>query len=303
MDEISGEGELTMKILILGGEGMLGHELLLSLSQRHSVKATVRQSPLAYAQFGLFNETNTYFDVDVLDQNNLMQAMVDFQPEAVINAVGIVKQRHLAKESIPSLEINALLPQRLSLICRAIGARLIQLSTDCVFSGKKGFYTEEDKPDPEDIYGQTKLLGEVNNQHAVTIRSSIIGLELTRKTSLIEWYLAQKGEIKGFRKAIYSGITTMEMSRLIELILTRHPDLHGIWHVASKPINKFDLLNVLNARLQRDDIKIIPSDELVCDRSLCGDKFTKLTGYKPPTWDQMLTELAERIDMSMGVFV
>ncbi|MDQ2697034.1 MAG: SDR family oxidoreductase [Pseudomonadota bacterium] len=284
-----------MRILILGGDGMLGHQLLRQFHRNHEVRVTLRQDAWTYADYGLFHPDNACFGVDVRSTERLAEVFAEFRPEAVINAVGIIKQRSIAKESIPSLEINALLPHRLAVLCRMGAARLIHLSTDCVFSGSKGGYTVEDIADAIDLYGRTKFLGEVHDDHCVTLRTSIIGLELARKKSLIEWYLAQQGTIKGFVRAIYTGLTTMEMARIIENVLTRHTDLSGVWQVASQPISKYDLLCRLTGKLQRNDIRIIPDEQFVCDRSLDGTRFAQRTGYIAPDWDAMLDELADRI--------
>ncbi len=284
-----------MRCLILGGDGMLGHQLLLSWQQKHDVKVTVRGPLASYAKYGLFNAQNTYASTDAQDSDRVLEILGDFRPDAVINCVGIIKQRSAAKESIPSLEINSLLPQRLRLMCAAAGARLVHLSTDCVFNGRRGMYRQTDHADAEDLYGLSKYLGEVSEAPGITIRSSIIGLELSRKQSLIEWFLAQRGTIKGFTKAIYSGVTTEEMSRVIEHILLHEPDLHGVWQVASEPINKYDLLCKLSTFMGRRDITITPESTFHCDRSLDGSDFAKRTGYQVPTWDQMLTELAAQI--------
>lgn len=281
-----------MRILILGGDGMLGHRLLLHLRDRHETKVTLRRGLPEYKQYGLFTPENSYAGVEARDVERLLEVFGDFRPEAVVNCVGIIKQRGQAKEAIPSIEINALLPHRLAVACKAIGARLVHLSTDCVFSGRKGDYTEQDTPDAEDLYGRTKLLGEVGEEPAVTLRTSIIGLELARKGSLIEWFLSQKGEIKGFTEAIYTGLTTAEMSRVIEKVLVDHPDLSGVWQVSSEKIDKYDLLSRFSEKLGRDDVSIVPDASVKIDRSLSGLEFTKATGYDPPGWDAMLAELA-----------
>jgi dTDP-4-dehydrorhamnose reductase len=169
------------------------------------------------------------------------------------------------------------------------------LGTDCVFSGKKGNYTEKDHPDPEDVYGVSKLLGETDGRGALTLRTSMIGPELQRKTGLVEWFLAQKGKtIQGWRKAIFSGFTTAELARVIENLVTMHPGAHGVYHVSSAPISKFDLLANLNARLQTGTA-ITPDDSFQCDRSLDSTRFRAAFGYSPPTWDTMLDELAADI--------
>jgi dTDP-4-dehydrorhamnose reductase len=188
-----------MRILILGGDGMLGHQLYRHFSREHEARVTLRQDLAVYQQlFPLFNERNAYAGIDVRSLERLVEVISDFRPEIVLNAIGIVKQRSTSKESIPSIEINALLPHRLAVLCSAIGARLIHYSTDCVFSGRKGNYQETDPSDAEDLYGKSKFLGEVHERHCITLRSSIIGRELSRKTSLFEWFLSQSGTVRGF---------------------------------------------------------------------------------------------------------
>ncbi|EKD71147.1 MAG: hypothetical protein ACD_46C00263G0006 [uncultured bacterium] len=284
-----------MKILILGGDGMLGHQLFLNLKKNHVVFTTLRQDTAAYKHYQLFDHHNSYFKIDVCRESDIKRVIDDVQPQVIINAVGIVKQRDSAKEFIPSLEINALFPHRLARLCEEYKIRMIHFSTDCVFSGRQGKYTENDPSDAEDLYGKSKHLGELYDKHCVTIRSSIIGLELARKTGLIEWFLAQRGIIKGFRRAIYSGLTTQEMNRVIECILIQYPDLYGVWHVSSEFINKYELLMRLAKKLGRNDIEIQPDDKFICDRSLIGAAFKKATGYQAPSWDMMLDELAHQI--------
>ncbi|MBL4774788.1 MAG: SDR family oxidoreductase [Mariprofundus sp.] len=281
-----------MKILILGGDGMLGHQLLKSWSDKHDVWVTLRGDQGCYVCYGLFDKANAFYGVDVRDFEAVESVVSNFHPEAIVNAVGIVKQRDEAQDAILSLEVNALLPHRLSVLCGQIGARLIHLSTDCVFSGMAGMYTEDDFEDARDLYGRSKLMGEVHDAHAVTLRTSIIGLELARNTSLIEWFLAQSGQIKGYTRAIYSGFTTMEMARIIEHVLTSHTDISGLWHVASAPISKYDLLCKLSVLMGRSDIQLLPEPGFFCQRSLDAARFNKKMAYQPPSWDDMLEELA-----------
>jgi len=284
-----------VRILILGGDGMLGHQLLQSWQSHHDVRATLRQSGVEYRGYGLFDAANSFFGIDVRDVEVLRRVLDEFRPEAVVNAVGIVKQRQESKDAIASIEINALLPHRLSLLCGEIGAHLVHLSTDCVFSGRKGAYTEADEPDALDLYGRSKLLGEVQDAHAVTLRTSIIGLELSRKKSLIEWFLAQRGDVRGFTRAIYTGFTTLEMARVIEKILCEHPTLHGVWQVASEPVDKYTLLEMLQQRLADGRRRLVKDDGFACDRSLVGQHFNEAVGYQPPAWSVMLDELAVQI--------
>jgi dTDP-4-dehydrorhamnose reductase len=285
-----------MRILILGGDGMLGHQLRRSLADGHDVRVTLRQPLAAYGAYRLFSAANAVDDVDARDTGRLAQVVRGCAPDVVVNCVGIVKQRREAKAAIASIEINALLPHRLLEMCASTGARLIHFSTDCVFSGRKGGYTEDDSPDPEDLYGRTKLIGEVSDAPGLTLRTSIIGLELSRHTGLIEWFLAQRGTVRGFRRAIYTGLTTLEMGRLVRRLIERPEPLHGVWHVASAPISKYDLLMDLARKLGRRDIDIVPDEDFACDRSLSADRFLHETGYAPPSWDAMLTELAAEIE-------
>lgn len=279
-----------MRILILGGDGMLGHQLLAYLKPRHDVKVTLRQDLATYRQYGLFDSGNSFAGIDIRSLERLVEVMADFRPEAVINAVGIVKQRSDAKESMPSLEINALLPHRLAVLCKGIGARLIHLSTDCVFSGKKGKYLESDPSDAEDLYGKTKYLGEVHEANSLTLRTSIIGRELSRHTSLLDWFLSRSGSVKGFTNAIYTGFTTLEMSRIIEKMLLEYPDASGVYQVSSDPVNKYELLLLIREKLGLD-IEIIPDDVFCCDRSLDSSRFRSDFNYTPPSWPAMIEEL------------
>jgi dTDP-4-dehydrorhamnose reductase len=274
---------------------MLGHELLRELGPSHDVAVTLRQPPSAYERHGLFNPGNAYYGIDVRHPDAVPGVLAHFGPDAVVNAVGIIKQRPDGQLTLPCLEVNALFPHRLAALSRAAGARLVHLSTDCVFSGARGNYGEEDRPDPPDVYGMTKLLGEVDDGSALVLRSSIIGLELSTSRSLVEWFLRARGTVRGFTRAVYSGLTTTEMSRLIEKLLVEHPELHGLWHVASEPISKYDLLRLLAARLGRDDVEIVPDDTVACDRSLRADRLAGATGYAPPSWDEMAAGLSELI--------
>jgi dTDP-4-dehydrorhamnose reductase len=284
-----------LRVLILGGDGMLGHRLFEHLRENHEVRVTLRRELVAYEHYGLFGPKYTYAGVEAGDVNRLLEVVADFRPGAVVNAIGIVKQCPAAEEVIPSLEINALLPHRLALLCRAAGTRLVHMSTDCVFSGRRGNYTEKDPSDAEDLYGRTKFLGEVQDPGCVTLRTSIIGLELSRKSGLIEWFLEQRGEIRGFTRAIYTGLTTAEMSRVIERVLVEYPNLSGVWQVASEPISKHDLLVKFSEVLGRQDVRVKPDDSVRVDRSLSGVAFEEATGYHAPGWDEMLTELGVEV--------
>jgi dTDP-4-dehydrorhamnose reductase len=289
-----------MKILILGGDGMLGHQLLKLLRERHEVKVTLRQEFAAYAGVGLFTRENSFSGVDLRVSDRLLTVLADFRADAVVNAAGIVKQRPDGLDVIPNLEINALLPHRLALICSATGARMFHISTDCVFSGNRGQYREEDIPDPVDIYGHSKLLGEVTRPGVITLRTSIIGRSLYRNASLIDWFLRQEGRIKGYRNAIFSGFTTKELARVIAMLLETQPAASGLYHLSSAAASKYDLLVRLRDRLAKS-IEIVPDDAVRIDRSLDSSRFRSEFGYAPPSWDRMLDELAQDIQASTAL--
>jgi dTDP-4-dehydrorhamnose reductase len=280
-----------VRVLVLGGDGMLGHELLRELGPAHEVAVTLRQPSSAYERHGLFHAGNAYYGIDVRQPDAVPGVLDDFGPDAVVNAVGIIKQRPDGQSTVPCLEVNALFPHRLAALCHTTGARLVHLSTDCVFSGDRGSYREEDRPDPPDVYGMTKLLGEVDDGSALVLRSSIVGLELASSRSLVEWFLQSRGTVRGFTRAIYTGLTTTEMSRLVEKLLLEHPELHGLWHVASEPISKYDLLRLLASTLGKADVEIVADDSVACDRSLLADRLADAIGYAPPRWDVMLADL------------
>jgi dTDP-4-dehydrorhamnose reductase len=282
-----------MRVLILGGDGMMGHQLYRFLRTGHEVRVTLRQREGDYARFNLFEPAAAYYGIEVTALELLQRVVGDSRPQVVVNCVGIVKQRPTAREAIPSIAINALLPHQLAQLCEQQGARLVHLSTDCVFSGRKGNYREDDFPDANDLYGRTKLLGEVCEPHCLTLRTSIIGWELSRKKSLLEWLVAQSGTIKGFTKAIYSGFSTMEMARIIERMIREFPAVSGIYQVSSEPISKYDLLVRMNERLGLG-LEIEPDDQFFCDRSLDSTRFRKEFDYTPPTWETMLGELCDQ---------
>jgi dTDP-4-dehydrorhamnose reductase len=284
-----------MRVLILGGDGMLGHQLFRHFKERHDVRVTLRLGREAYEAHRFFEEGTAFYGIDARQVDGLLQVIADFRPEAVVNAIGIVKQRSEAKEVIPSLEINSLLPHRLALVCRTVGARLVHVSTDCVFSGRKGNYCETDFSDADDLYGRTKFLGEVSESHCLTLRTSMIGPELSRKTGLLEWFLAQRGQaVKGFSKAIFSGLPTSELARVVERVLVDVPTVHGLYHVAAQPINKYDLLTLIRDRLHLP-ITIERDSIFERDRSLDASRFHRDTGYSPPTWEVMIDDMASHM--------
>ena len=283
-----------MRLLILGGSGMLGHQLWRGLHAQHDTWVTLRRPVPDFAVHNLFDETKAIQFDDITDDTALERALGQAKPEAVINCVGLIKQRDEASDEALTLRVNAEFPHRLAKRCGEAGARLIHFSTDCIFAGTKGNYTESDPSDAADLYGQSKHQGEVADAHSVTLRTSVIGHELGTNLALLDWFLSQRGQaISGFTKAIYSGFTTLEMARIVDRILTQHTALSGVWHVASAPISKFDLLKLCQIKLGWEGV-IEPDDEFVCDRTLNTDHFNKTTGYSPPSWEAMISELAHQ---------
>ncbi len=281
-----------MKILILGGSGMLGHRLWINLRQKNEVWVTVRGEHNPFPQATEFPEEFIRYRVEGLILDEVTRALASIKPDLIINCIGLIKQMgHLATDPLFSISLNALLPHRVSLICRAANIRMIHISTDCVFSGKKGNYTESDPSDAEDLYGRTKFLGEMPYPHTITLRTSIIGQELKTYLGLIEWFLAQTGSIKGFKKAIYTGFTTDELARIIQDFVIPHPELGGLHHVSSNPISKYDLLQIVKQAYQKE-VNILPDQDFFCDRSLDSTRFRQATGYHPPTWPEMIAEMA-----------
>ncbi len=283
-----------MKILIVGGDGMLGHRLFESWCDRHDVIPTLRKDRSSYSALPKRLAERARYGLEVTHLEALAVLLAEVRPDLVVNAAGIVKQRAEAHETLPSLEVNALFPHRLALLCCLSGARLVHLSTDCVFSGNKGSYVEGDLPDPPDLYSRSKLLGEVEAPGCLTLRTSIIGLELGRKISLVEWFLAQKGPVKGFSRAIFTGFPTSELARAIEHLVTQKEVPEGLWHLATRPISKYDILVGLKSRLGLS-VEIQKDDSFVCDRSLDASALYARTTYRPPNWDVLLDELASEI--------
>ncbi len=283
-----------MRLLILGGSGMLGHQLWRGLHAQHDTWVTLRRPVADFAAHNLFDEAKAIQFDDITDDTALERALGQAKPEAVINCVGLIKQRDEASDEALTLRVNAEFPHRLAKRCGEAGARLIHFSTDCIFAGTKGNYTESDPSDAADLYGQSKHQGEVADAHSVTLRTSVIGHELGTNLALLDWFLSQRFKaVNGYTKAIYSGLTTLEMARIVDRILTQHTDLSGVWHVASEPISKFALLQLCREKLGWEGV-IEPYDEFVCDRSLNADRFNQATGYTPPSWEAMISELAQQ---------
>jgi dTDP-4-dehydrorhamnose reductase len=280
-----------MKILVLGASGMLGNAVFRALAQspQHEVWGSARSSSIKKCfSHELANHIITGIDVENLDA--LIRLFTQIRPEVVVNCIGLVKQLAEAEDPLYALPINAMLPNRLAGLCALVEARLVHISTDCVFSGRKGGYLESDETDAKDLYGRSKLLGEVDYPHAITLRTSIIGHELNSANGLIGWFLAQEGSIKGYTRAIFSGLPTCELARVIRDFVLPKPELHGLYHVAAEPISKFELLHLVDREYGKN-LKIEPDEQLMIDRSLNAQRFQEATGYQAPAWPQLIAQM------------
>ena len=277
-----------MKILVLGASGMLGNAMIRVLSERADLEVygTLR-SASAKKFFSAKIAEKLLSGVDVAQYDSLVQVFTHSRPDVVINCIGLIKQLVEGDDPLEAIPINALLPHRLARLCELSGARLIHISTDCVFTGNKGAYKEADQSDAQDLYGRSKLLGEVDYSHAVTLRTSIIGHELQGAHGLLGWFLSQKERCNGFAKAIFSGLPTVELAHIIRDIVLSRPDLHGVYHIAAKPISKFNLLKLI-ADVYNKKIDIEPDSNLLIDRSLDASRFQLATGYVAPEWPDLI---------------
>lgn len=286
-----------MRIVVLGASGMLGHVMFRQLGARAGwrVFGTVRRDAPRDAFSG---DAALLGGIDADSHDSLVAMMTAARPDVVVNCIGIVKQAAAARDALKAIPTNALLPHRLARLCELAGARLVHFGTDCVFSGRRGPYREGDPPDPVDLYGRSKLLGEVEARHAVTLRTSIIGRELAGARGLVEWFLSSRGTVKGYRRAVFSGLTTDELARVVADFVIPNPYLHGVYHVSSEPISKHDLLQLLRTAYGHD-VQIEPDDEIVLDRSLDSRRFRAATGYPAPAWPEMIARMRE-CDVRVG---
>jgi dTDP-4-dehydrorhamnose reductase len=282
-----------IRVLVLGASGMLGNAVLRVFAQSdvYSVLGSARSANVLRLLPRELHE-QVICGVDVENADSLMRLFAQARPDVVINCIGLVKQLAEADDPLAAIPINALLPHRLARLCHVAGARLIHMSTDCVFAGTRGMYREQDASDAKDLYGRSKYLGEVDYPHAVTLRTSIIGHELCSAHGLVGWFLAQQGPVKGFTSAIFSGLTTVELARVMRDFVVPNPELRGLYHVSAEPINKFELLKLV-AQAYGKAITITSDDKLVIDRSLDSSRFRELTGYEPPAWPELVRRMRE----------
>ena len=277
-----------MKVLVLGADGMLGHQVARRLAPLSEVVAVVRTPP-STATTATLEGCRIVAGFDARDPDDPSELLGRERPDVVVNAIGFVKQR-MGSSAIEIIELNALLPHRLASLCAVMSTRLIHISTDCVFAGDRGNYTETDRPDPVDLYGWTKLIGEVTADGCLTLRTSIIGLELARASGLVEWFLSQPGPCPGWTRARWNGLTTHELAGVIAMVLSEHPALSGLWHVGAEPVTKHDLLASFAALTDRPPP--LPDDSVVIDRTLNHGRLDEALGYRAPEWETMLAQLA-----------
>jgi dTDP-4-dehydrorhamnose reductase len=280
-----------MKVLTIGATGMLGYSLFQNLSDiaHLDVYGTVRSIEGKEAFFSDC-EDRLFKGVDVSDLATIEAVFKAIQPDVVINCIGLIKQHSISKQHVDAIAINSLLPHQLASLCDNYSCKLIHFSTDCIFDGKKGLYTENDTPDALDLYGRSKCLGEVDYAPHLTLRTSIIGHELNSTVSLVDWFLSQESRAKGFSKAIFSGLPTCVIARfLIEKILPAC-DFVGLYQLSVEPIDKFTLLHAI-AEKYRKKIEIIESTDLHIDRSLNSDRLRDALNLEIPSWVALISEM------------
>ncbi|MDB5822796.1 MAG: dTDP-4-dehydrorhamnose reductase [Herminiimonas sp.] len=273
-----------MKVLVLGISGMLGNAMFRVMSQDPQLEAVgTARSPDILRFFAPGLRGRVIAGVDVLDHAVLRGTIEAVRPDVVVNCVGLIKQHSNAEDLLVAVPVNAILPHRLAWLTESVGARLVHISTDCAFAGDKGNYSESEPCDAKDLYGKTKFLGEVAYPHTLTLRTSIIGHELTSSHALVDWFLSQGSSCKGFTRAIFSGFPTVVLSEIVRDVVLPRADLSGLYHVAARPIAKYDLLQLI-AKTYGKQIEIVPDTSLRIDRSLDGRRFQSATGYVAPEW-------------------
>lgn len=283
-----------MRVLILGGNGMLGHKLFQMWKDKFDVWTTVRKTNSLVTKSAVFDLDKIIDGVDAEKVETIESAVEQLKPDVIVNAIGIIKQISTSENVVKTLRVNSIFPHQLANLIHSSQIRLINISTDCVFNGKKGNYLEEDVSDAVDLYGKSKNLGEVvAADNCLTLRTSIIGRELTTKHSLVEWFFSQVGKkIKGYKNAIFSGFPTIVLAEIIANLMVHHKEMKGLYHVSSQPISKFDLLLLLKKAYQID-VEIEPFEEFKIDRSLNSTKFRRETDFQPASWEAMIKKMAD----------
>jgi dTDP-4-dehydrorhamnose reductase len=290
------DGRKRLRILVLGAAGMLGHKMFQLLGAEFAdVWGTMRgtKADAPFSKIELLQTDRILDDFDASDWPAARAKIAELKPHVVVNCIGVIKQRAAANSAIPSITINALLPHLVAETMREWDGRLIHISSDCVFSGNRGNYKEDDPSDALDLYGRSKFLGEIAIGNVLTLRTSIIGRELHHHESLLDWFLQQNHKtIRGFRRALWSGVTTIHLSKLVAQFITSFPDLRGLYQISSGRMSKHDLLVLLGTGYGLD-IQIEPDDTVHCDRSLDGSRLAAAIAYQTPRWDDLVRELVD----------
>lgn len=289
------------KVIVLGASGMLGHKVfeVLSKTNGYEVSGTVTRKASFAGLLPNYFEKNIIEGIYADRIETVRDLLVSKKPDAVINCIGVIKQNESSKDTKNCIILNALFPNQVSEICDEIGSRFITIATDCVFDGQKGSsYFDDELPTCHDVYGMTKYLGEIRNGNALTLRTSIIGHELNSNLSLLDWFLSQKTEkTKGYKKAIFSGFTTLAFAKLLAEKIIPNKDLKGFYQISVNPISKYDLLEIV-AKIYRKNIELIPDENLSMNRSLNSDKLRKIISYKPPEWEDLIADMHNDFESS-----
>lgn len=282
-----------MKVLVLGASGLIGSTTLRVLSERSDweVFGSVRSESIK-ALLPTISADRLVSNIDVFNFSSIVQLINQLKPDVIINCIGATKHKKEGNSPLNAIDLNALLPHKLAEICELAKVRFIHISTDCVFSGKVGLYSELDVADADDVYGRSKALGEVDYGSALTLRTSTIGHELQSSLGLLNWFLTQEKSCKGFTKAIFSGLPTVVFAQIIRDFVLNNTQLTGLYNVAAQPIDKFELLKLI-ADVYKKEINIIPDESLIINRSLDASKFNQATGYNPPTWQSLVETMCQ----------
>ena len=282
-----------MKILVLGANGMIGHRVILELRKYFGdqVYGLIRRSRSDFNTTEML-QTNIFEKIDIVNWNDFSRLLSDLSPNIVINAIGVTIRRPEIQDLSYALEVNSFFPQRLAKWAQYNNSKLIHFSTDCIFSGESGNYTELSNPSASDVYGRTKFLGEVDGPNCLTLRFSCIGQELDTRSELLEWFLSQdNSSIKGFTNVLYSGVSSIVVSKEVCRIIQEYKSLTGIYQISSFPISKYDLLNLAKKHFNKN-IQIEPYDQYVSNKILLNNKYSQDTGFTPTSWEVMMAELA-----------
>ncbi len=282
-----------MKVVVLGVSGLIGHKLFQVLSQKFETFGTIREAKEGYLHIPFFKNKNIIENVDAFNMKEMQNMLNQIDPDVVLNCIGITKRKKEIEVPYTAIYINSLFPHILADWAKKNHKRVIHFSTDCVFNGVDGGYTEQSNPNAEDMYGKTKALGEINYKHTLTIRSSFIGRELFSHTEILDWFLLQQDDsIKGFTNAMYTGVSTLVLARMVSIIIENYPKLSGLRQLAiENPISKYDLLNIAKKSFNKET-EIIPDDKTSIYANLNGKKLQKEMGYNLPSWEVMMDELA-----------